>query len=232
MILYRRLNNLLHPKLGKILMLHRVSASRSNSPSLRQLEVTPSFLEETIISFRNLNYDFIGISDVMQLVKTANHHKPFVCFTFDDGYLDTLTTALPILQRHGVPLCIYLTNHFIDGSSSPHWDSTAPMLSASDLRTLARDPLCTIGAHTLSHPHLSLLTPQQQREEIIQGRQQLEQLVSQPINHFAYPHGDYNQTTINLVREAGFKTAVTCSGRHIRSNSHPLILDRIILQQS
>jgi peptidoglycan/xylan/chitin deacetylase (PgdA/CDA1 family) len=66
-----------------------------------------------------------------------------------------------------------------------------------------------IGAHTSTHPRLSFLSRDQAKEEIFASKKKLEDRFGLPMDHFAYPYGDYNQTTVELVREAGFKTAVT-----------------------
>jgi peptidoglycan/xylan/chitin deacetylase (PgdA/CDA1 family) len=66
-----------------------------------------------------------------------------------------------------------------------------------------------IGAHTCTHPRLSQLSEAQAKEEISASRKKLEDRFGVPIEHFAYPYGDYNQRTVELVRQVGFQTAVT-----------------------
>jgi peptidoglycan/xylan/chitin deacetylase (PgdA/CDA1 family) len=66
-----------------------------------------------------------------------------------------------------------------------------------------------IGAHTCTHPRLSQLSDAQANEEISASRKKLEDRFGLPVEHFAYPYGDYNERTVELVRQAGFETAVT-----------------------
>ena len=83
-------------------------------------------------------------------------------------------------------------------------------LTTTEIPLLATGDLITIGAHTVHHPVLSTLLPEQQRQEIWQNKQQLELLSGQPVETFAYPygtHGDYNQDTITILQELGFKVA-------------------------
>jgi peptidoglycan/xylan/chitin deacetylase (PgdA/CDA1 family) len=64
-----------------------------------------------------------------------------------------------------------------------------------------------IGAHTVTHPILSRLPIDGRRNEIQQSKQTLSELAGKPIRYFAYPGGDYDQETVDLVKEAGFEAA-------------------------
>jgi peptidoglycan/xylan/chitin deacetylase (PgdA/CDA1 family) len=66
-----------------------------------------------------------------------------------------------------------------------------------------------IGAHTCTHPRLSRIPRDRAKEEIVSSRKKLEDGFGTAIEHFAYPYGDYDEAVLELVREAGFKTAVT-----------------------
>jgi peptidoglycan/xylan/chitin deacetylase (PgdA/CDA1 family) len=77
------------------------------------------------------------------------------------------------------------------------------------VRALDRSGLITIGGHTLDHPNLPTLTEAQQRSEIVDSKNEIEKEIGHPIKDFAYPYGAYNAITIQIVREAGYQTAVT-----------------------
>lgn len=88
----------------------------------------------------------------------------------------------------------------------------AEALSWDDLRELAGDPLVTIGAHTVSHPVLSALSPEQACAEMRDGRERIEARIGAPVAHFCYPFGSRNEVGIRefeLARKLGFKTATT-----------------------
>ena len=73
-----------------------------------------------------------------------------------------------------------------------------------------------IGSHTLTHPFLTRLTPEQAREEISASRKRLEDLFGRPVRHFCYPYGDWNPAVREVVIEAGFQTACTTApGRNL-----------------
>ena len=83
-------------------------------------------------------------------------------------------------------------------------------MTSEELQQLASSDWVTIGAHTVTHSRLSALAEERQREEIFTSRSQLETLLGRPVTTFSYPYGrkdDYNHTSINICREAGFVRA-------------------------
>ena len=83
------------------------------------------------------------------------------------------------------------------------------MMTCAELQALVRSPFVEIGGHTISHPFLTTLAKEEQLTEIAAGREALASMVNQPVRSFAYPFGDYSERTVDLVKEAGFETAVT-----------------------
>lgn len=81
-----------------------------------------------------------------------------------------------------------------------------------EISELARDPLVTIGAHTLSHPVLGALSPDQAILEMRGSRDRLEARIGMPVKHFCYPFGSRNEVGVRefeLARNLGFRTATT-----------------------
>lgn len=224
----RKIHNLLHPVKGRVLMLHRVVECIGPQPETRQLEVTKEYFVKALDALKNV--DFIGIDQIADRI-TARNSKPFVCLTFDDGYLDTYTLAYPFLKERRIPFCIYMTCDYYHGTAKPRWNPDVEMMGVNQLLEMSSDPLCTIGVHTCSHPYLSLLSIEDQCHEIETCKYDLEQLLGKTVFHLAYPYGDYNQETLHIVRDLGFETAVTTSGRPVRDDAHLLELDRVTFEQ-
>lgn len=256
--LRRKLHNFTHPVLGRILMLHRVVEHRSDAPSQRELEVTPDFLEKTILDYRQKGYTFISIDELSSLLTThySLSTKKNICLTFDDGYQDNHDIAYPLLKRLEVPFAVYVTTGFIDNRLPMWWYrcesreqcqtclSNAEVqqrersypgeqlgISFESLKSLDAEPLCTIGVHTVSHPRLDTLSFDNQQKEIIQSHQELEALLGHPVHHFSYPHGAYNADTLTIVKQQSFRTALCAWGGTVRRGSNPLTLPRIELRQ-
>ena len=85
-------------------------------------------------------------------------------------------------------------------------------LSLEQARTLARDPLVTIGAHTITHARLARLAADEAAREIGDSRRRLQHALELDVRHFAYPFGGPNSCGLReftMAREAGYHTAVT-----------------------
>lgn len=232
--LRRKFHNLTHPMLSSILMLHRVVEQRSDSPSQRELEVTPNFLEQTISDYRQKGYTFISIDELSSLLTT--HHslsaKKNVCLTFDDGYQDNYDIAYPLLKRLEVPFAVYVTTGFIDNHLPMWWYPGKYLgINSDSLKMLDADSLCTIGAHTVSHPRLDTLSPEEQQREISKSCQSLESLLGHAVHHFSYPHGAYNADTLSIVEHQPFLTALCAWGGIVRQGVNSFLMPRIELRQ-
>ena len=230
--LRRKLHNLTHPILGRILMLHRVVEQRSVGENC-ELEVTPDFLKQTIENYRQQGHRFVSIDEACDIIKHGRTDHSFACLTFDDGYQDNHDIAYPILKQMGVSFAIYVTTGFIGNRLPMKWYPGEHLgLTAESLKTLDADPLCTIGAHTLSHPHLDTLSPDEQRKEILQSQEELEALLGHPVRHFSYPHGAYNADTMEIISGTRFISALRAWGGTIRKGDANLMeLSRIELKE-
>lgn len=70
----------------------------------------------------------------------------------------------------------------------------------------------SVGAHTVTHPILSRMSPVRAREEILGSKAAIERALGVQARTFAYPNGgakDYTEQTVRLVQECGFACAVT-----------------------
>ncbi len=109
----RKIYKLFYPAWGEVLMLHRVVNHRSTLFDNRLMEVSPSFLEKTILDYKKKRYQFVSIDEVYSILASKSQPKQkFVCFTFDDGYIDNFTFAYPIFKKYNVPFAIYVATDF------------------------------------------------------------------------------------------------------------------------
>lgn len=82
----------------------------------------------------------------------------------------------------------------------------------SELCQIAQSKFIEIGAHTKTHPVLSTQSPEDQYEEIVESRLELEKILDKQVRTFSYPYGnpeDFTQQTVEIVKSAGFSAAVT-----------------------
>jgi len=85
------------------------------------------------------------------------------------------------------------------------------VVTREELRALAGTAGVTIGAHTMTHPVLSRLSPADQRRELEESGAWLAQAIARPVRLVAYPFGTRNEVssaTTRAAREAGFDGAL------------------------
>ncbi len=85
----------------------------------------------------------------------------------------------------------------------------APVMTEAELLAIREGGLIQLGVHTVTHPHLSLLTAEQQHDELLTSRQEVERIVGAPVGSLAYPFGDHDVTTMEVARSLGFDHAVS-----------------------
>jgi peptidoglycan/xylan/chitin deacetylase (PgdA/CDA1 family) len=86
----------------------------------------------------------------------------------------------------------------------------------------------TIGSHTRSHVCLPLETPAHVREELEGSKQVLEAALGAPVDHFAYPGGQFNAGVVTALHDAGYKYAYTAC-THGDAKHPELTLERLML---
>ena len=109
---------------GVILMFHRIlpAESRPRVYGRANLEVTPEVLEETIQYFAQRNYSVYSPDDLYKFLTNAKKaDKPFILFTFDDGYVDNLIYAHPIFKKHNIPFTINVSTCFPERTAVLWW---------------------------------------------------------------------------------------------------------------
>lgn len=98
-------------------------------------------------------------------------------------------------------------------------EPTARAMTANELLQLVNGGLIQVGAHTRHHPMLPQLSAERQREEIVGCKQDLEALLGNRIDGFAYPNGQATPDSKRIIRDAGFKYACTSLHNVIRPTS-------------
>jgi peptidoglycan/xylan/chitin deacetylase (PgdA/CDA1 family) len=121
-----------------------------------------------------------------------------VAITFDDGYRDNLTVALPLLEKFNLPMTLFVAAGFVGREG---------YLSESELREISRHPLVTIGAHGLWHRHFNRLSRDDARFELVESRRLLTAMTHKPIDLLAWPYGECNDQLEQLSAECGYRAS-------------------------
>lgn len=129
--------------LGAILKLHHVRPEQPGSfePN-RKLKVTPDFLERTITQARRQGFEIVSLDQAhFRLLEGETSEKPFVCFTFDDGYRDNLEYAYPVFRRHQLPFAVYVATDYPDGHGNLWWLALEQVIASSAVLDVKIDGL-------------------------------------------------------------------------------------------
>jgi peptidoglycan/xylan/chitin deacetylase (PgdA/CDA1 family) len=103
-------------------------------------------------------------------------------------------------------------------------------LLPEEIGALEQGELIEIGAHTVTHPFLSTHSILYQKDEILQSKAYLEELLNHPIMTFSYPHGDYTTETLTLLKEAPFNCACTVEATTVWRQTDSYQLPRFQVQ--
>ena len=185
-----------------ILIYHYVEYVKDEKDTIRKsLNTPPYLLIKQIETLKNAGYTFVTASELIDILdgKIKLPQKPIV-ISFDDGYRDFYTDVFPILKKNNVKAVVYIVSGFLD---KPNY------LFTKQLKEIAKSGLVEIGAHTVHHFALRGLNSILARYEIFDSKKSLEKLINAPVVSFAYPDGSFDMQAAELVKSAGFKSAVT-----------------------
>ena len=153
-----------------------------------------------------------------------------MALTFDDGYEDNHSHALPILKDFDVPATFFITAGFLERDPmvlqhfASLWrcslDDVIPLTwgQVEDLRSSGME----VGSHSYSHPNLATMTSAQAEHELRGSRDLISERLGDTVDLFAYPFGKprihFTSATIELVKAAGYRAAMAVTSRSIKDS--------------
>jgi len=132
-----------------------------------------------------------------------------VVFSVDDGYRSVYTNIYPLMKKYGITITLGLVYNYLFYSKLSDNKSRA-YLNVSEVQEMIKSCGIEVASHSLSHPFLTKISSNHAWNEIAHSKSLLELLFNREVISFIYPYGDMNQSTQNLVKQAGYKLARTC----------------------
>ena len=166
------------------------------------LFVTPENFDRQLAYLKKNGYKVISLDELVEGIKSNKiFNNQTVVITFDDGWKNNYTYALPILKKYHFPVTIFLAANEINNKED--------FLTWDEVRTMQKDGI-SFGAHTKNHVHLdSIKSYEVLWDEIAGSKKLIEQNINTPVYYFSYPYGGFNENVKATVKKAGFKGACT-----------------------
>jgi len=187
-------------------MYHYISEPPPGSDRYRYaLSVTPANFDAQMNYLHQAGYQTITLEDLYyHLAQGRPLPERPVIITFDDGYADARTNAVPILLKYGFVGTFFVLVGPADQSGAGGyltWDDIMAMSAAGmDIELHGRDHY-----DLRNRPNDFLV------HQIAGGREAIEAHTNRSVRWFAYPSGQYDAAVIRVLKSAGFWGAVTTS---------------------
>ena len=186
-----------------ILMFHDLMEERTKGSLWYDCSVKE--FKEIVDTIEADNMKVISLDELYDhLTKGKEIPEKSIVLTFDDNYQSFYDLAWPIVKEHKYPVSVFVHTAFVGKTEG------RPKMSWDTLQTLVKDPLFTVGGHTINHyEDLKDRDLNTQRDELTVSKSDLESHLGVKVNYLAYPNGSNGEDTQMLAREAGYKMAFT-----------------------
>ena len=193
-----------------ILVYHQISEAPPRGAPFRGLYVAPQSFARQMALLKLMGYQGLSMAALLPYLRGEKTGK-VVGITFDDGYQNNLSHALPVLARHGFSSTCYVVSNLLGKTNV--WDSAigiaqVPLMNDHELRQWVAGGQ-EVGSHTQNHARLLQCDATAALAEMTQDKAALEGLLGVPVRHFCYPYGEYAPEHVAMARQAGFQTVTT-----------------------
>ena len=217
-----------------VIMYHDVIAARG--PSSVWFDTTAAEFEAQLQTLKDRGAVPISLDQLYEhLTKGKLVPSRAIVLTFDDNYQGYYDNAIPILRKFGYPSAMFVHTKYVGDKSGSH-----PKMGWDTLKELVKDPLVTIGSHTVTHPaDIRQVSPDDQRHELVDSKSTLEKELGRGIDYLAYPDGMNDPTVQAATNDAGYKMAfsidnvlaedspnILCVGRYVATRLERAVDDQ------
>lgn len=202
-----------------ILCYHKVGSAAEEG---RRLNIEPSRLRSHVRFFAKKNRPFLVAGDL-----SGSWPEGIVCFTFDDAYSSTMVHAPIIFEEFGVRASFYAVPGRVGGVSDWDGELSRPLANWDLLREVQAHGH-EIGNHSLNHPKMASLPPEEQFAEISAAHERMK-AESIRSRSFCYPYGNHDDRTIEMLKKAGYGVGLALGKRPAKPEDNRLSLPRIVV---
>lgn len=230
-----------------VFMYHHVAPNKGD-----MITVMPEVFEAQMRLVRDNGYRTLSLDEVYDFVKGGIKPKgKCVAVTFDDGYLDNYKHAFPVLKKYGIKAAIFLVTDWVDKATeiAKNKDApTAPSPTHKDAKMLikrgeydkavitwpmAREMSAETGgavefySHTATHCNCDAVAFNALAHNLRSSKETIERELVRPCPYLCWPKGRFNQSSVEIAANAGFKALFTTRHGVTRPGADALAIQRI-----
>ncbi len=173
------------------------------------VQVSPDRLRQQFVLLRRMGMRGVSVRELLQ----AGNPGRRVGLTFDDGYADFVTQAMPILAEFGFTASVYPVAGLLGHTNS--WDPppARPLMNEAQVRA-AHEAGHEVGSHGMQHVRCSSLSPEELSDQLAGSQRVLEEVIDAPVTGFCYPYGDLSPQVTERARDIyDYALSVSMGGR-------------------
>ena len=215
-----------------ILMYHSISDEpEENVSPYYRTATSPELFAAHMALLKTEGYEVLNLQSGLEKFRRGNYTgEKIAVITFDDGFEDFYTAALPVLRQNNFGATVFLPTAFI-GQERRNFKNRACM-TWDEVRESAKAGI-EFGSHTVNHPKLYELSLPQIRAELKESKMTIENEVGRPVSSFAYPYAfpsadrAFVKVFLESLKEAGYACNVTTKIGLAGKNDDPFTLKRL-----
>lgn len=215
-----------HNEPVQILFYHRVADDHPNPWTIS----CAAFQQQ--MDYLAARFDVVTLAEAQRRIGRGRNRRPTAVITFDDGYADNMSFAVPLLLDRKLPFTYFVTSGNVEtGQAFPHDLALGVPLEPNtpgQIRQLAAAG-AEIGAHTRTHADLAQVDEADLRSEILGSKHDLERMIGKAVRYFAFPFGQPENMTaegFEVARQAGFAGVCSAYGGYNFPGSDTFHLER------
>lgn len=207
---------------------HRVADDQANSWTMSNR----GFAEH--LDWLQAHCELVSLEELQRRIRAGDSRRLATSITFDDGYAENCREAIPLLVRRKIPCTYFVTvRNVLRSEAFPHdvalgWN--LPPNTLEQIRAMAASGI-EIAAHGYTHSSMgSIDDPDRLREEILNSKLKLQELLGRPVRYFSFPYGmaaNLSPAAFNEAARAGYEAVCSASGAYNWPGGNAFHLARI-----
>jgi peptidoglycan/xylan/chitin deacetylase (PgdA/CDA1 family) len=156
--------------------------------------------EEHLKYLTQEGYQVVSVAQLADILRSNGNLEKVVAMSFDDGYKNNHSDALPLLKKYNAKASFYIVDRDI---------GKGIYMNRAQLLDLVGTGM-ELGSHTINHAPLALIDPKYLPWEVGTAKKRLEEkLIDYKVKGMAYPNGGYNEKVIGSLKEYGYEYGLT-----------------------